>query len=442
MRLWRQCRTTETRRTELPLDEIDVSNPVLFRNNTMWGYFARLHREEPVHYCKNSLFGPYWSVTKFQDIMQVETNSQVFSSESRYGGITIMDSNAAASLPMFIAMDPPKHDEQRKVVSPIVASENLAKLEARTESIHSRFPKYLSEGSQVQTKSTRSRSELTLAGIALALLAGLSACGSGSDPSSTTASNMLLTPAEVGCQPVSGPLDTLQGALTSGLTQVLKINQSNQNTTAVHLEDLINSALDLIDATANGAASLQTAANGGNPGLVTPILNQLLCVTATTGELLVSATKDATTPAAQVPVLNGLLSEIVSLEEGLEATLAQVSADKPVPFIAGLLSNAANTLAVILHNAATSFPGVSDISGVIAPVTELLSNLSTSLAAMQSGDVNSFANDLLGAVSTLVNGLVANLGPIGSVAQPLVYLLDGGLNLVSQILSKLLGIAL
>lgn len=113
----------------IPLDEIDVSNPELFRTNTMWGYFERLRREAPVHYCKNSLFGPYWSVTTFKDIMQVETNPQIFSSESRYGGITIMDSNAAANLPMFIAMDPPKHDEQRRVVSPIVAPENLAKLE-------------------------------------------------------------------------------------------------------------------------------------------------------------------------------------------------------------------------------------------------------------------------------------------------------------------------
>jgi cytochrome P450 len=113
----------------MPLDQIDVSNPELFRNNTMWGYFARLRREEPVHWCAQSLFGPYWSVTRFEDIMQVETNPQVFSSESRYGGITIMDSNAAASLPMFIAMDPPRHDEQRKVVSPIVAPENLARLQ-------------------------------------------------------------------------------------------------------------------------------------------------------------------------------------------------------------------------------------------------------------------------------------------------------------------------
>ena len=30
---------------------------------------------------------------------------------------------------MFIAMDPPKHDEQRKVVQPIVAPDNLANFE-------------------------------------------------------------------------------------------------------------------------------------------------------------------------------------------------------------------------------------------------------------------------------------------------------------------------
>ena len=111
----------------LPLEDIDVSNPELFRDNTMHEYFRRLRLEDPVHYCKSSMFGPYWSVTKFADIMQVDTNPQIFSSE---GNITIMDANAAASLPMFIAMDPPKHDDQRKIISPIVAPENLAKLES------------------------------------------------------------------------------------------------------------------------------------------------------------------------------------------------------------------------------------------------------------------------------------------------------------------------
>lgn len=114
----------------MALEDIDVSNPVLFRDNTWHPYFKRLREEDPVHYCKSSMFGPYWSVTKYRDIMAVETNPKVFSSEAKSGGITIMDDNAAASLPMFIAMDPPKHDVQRKAVSPIVAPENLATMES------------------------------------------------------------------------------------------------------------------------------------------------------------------------------------------------------------------------------------------------------------------------------------------------------------------------
>ncbi|HPU14550.1 MAG TPA: cytochrome P450, partial [Polymorphobacter sp.] len=78
----------------------------------------------PVHYHKDGLHedGPYWSVTKFNDIMTADTNHEVFSSEP---AITIFDPKEDFTLPMFIAMDPPKHDIQRKTVSPIVAPHNL-----------------------------------------------------------------------------------------------------------------------------------------------------------------------------------------------------------------------------------------------------------------------------------------------------------------------------
>ncbi len=75
------------------------------------------------------MFGPYWSITKYNDIMAVDTNHQVFSSEAALGGIAIIDQGAELRLPMFIAMDPPKHDAQRKVVSPIVSPMNLATME-------------------------------------------------------------------------------------------------------------------------------------------------------------------------------------------------------------------------------------------------------------------------------------------------------------------------
>ena len=127
---------------DMPLDKINVSQPELFRTNSFWPYFERLRREDPVHYCAESDYGPYWSVTKYNDIMSVDTNHQVYSSEATLGGITLRNQRPDFLLPMFIAMDPPKHDRQRKVVSPIVAPENLERLEG---TIRSRAAKILDE---------------------------------------------------------------------------------------------------------------------------------------------------------------------------------------------------------------------------------------------------------------------------------------------------------
>ena len=113
----------------LPLDKINVAQPLLFQSNTMWPYFERLRREDPVHYCAESEFGSYWSITKYNDIMAVDTNHQVFSSDYMLGGITIGGGQANVDpLPMFIAMDPPRHDIQRKVVTPVVSPANLQTL--------------------------------------------------------------------------------------------------------------------------------------------------------------------------------------------------------------------------------------------------------------------------------------------------------------------------
>ncbi len=109
----------------MPIDEIDVSDPKLFQNDVYYPYFERLRREAPVHYRKDGMYGSFWSVTKYKDIMQVETNHHVFSSRADLGGISIRDAPTEFRRPSFISMDPPKHDEQRKVVSPIVAPLNL-----------------------------------------------------------------------------------------------------------------------------------------------------------------------------------------------------------------------------------------------------------------------------------------------------------------------------
>ena len=113
----------------MPLRDLHPGDPDLFRTDTHWPYFERLRAEAPVHYTADSEFGPYWSVTRYNDIMAVDTNHGVFSSEAALGGITIRDARPDLRRPSFIAMDPPKHDAQRKAVSPIVAPANLAAME-------------------------------------------------------------------------------------------------------------------------------------------------------------------------------------------------------------------------------------------------------------------------------------------------------------------------
>jgi cytochrome P450 len=111
----------------MPLEDIDVSNAMLFKHDAFWPYFERLRNEDPVHYCKTSAFGPYWSITKFNDIMEIEKNHDVFSSE--VGGITITERQTDFKTSSFIQMDPPKHDIQRKTVTGVVAPSNLSLLE-------------------------------------------------------------------------------------------------------------------------------------------------------------------------------------------------------------------------------------------------------------------------------------------------------------------------
>jgi cytochrome P450 len=111
-----------------PIERIDVSNPHLYQDDTWRPYFERLRREDPVHWCEAGMYGSYWSVTRYRDIMAVDTNQHAFSSDALMGGIVLRDLPMDMRRPSFISMDPPKHDEQRKIVAPIVAPGNLAKL--------------------------------------------------------------------------------------------------------------------------------------------------------------------------------------------------------------------------------------------------------------------------------------------------------------------------
>ena len=110
----------------MPLEKIDLSHPGIWQANEFIPFLKRLRDEDPVHYCSQSAVGPYWSVTKYKDIMEVDTSPEIYSSEPTIG---IIDQFEEFTLPSFIAMDPPKHDEQRRIAQPVVAPANLKNLE-------------------------------------------------------------------------------------------------------------------------------------------------------------------------------------------------------------------------------------------------------------------------------------------------------------------------
>ena len=105
---------------------MDVSRPEIYEDQSFLALFKELREKDPVHYCEDSQFGPYWAVTQYKDIMAVDMNPRVFSSAK--AGTSIFDLPVVENT-SFINMDPPEHKKHRGSVTPVFSVENLARLE-------------------------------------------------------------------------------------------------------------------------------------------------------------------------------------------------------------------------------------------------------------------------------------------------------------------------
>jgi cytochrome P450 len=119
-----------------PLEDFQPHAVSHFTSDTLWPWFERLRAEDPVHYTAHSEYGPYWSVTLYDDIVACEGDAARLSSSSEHGGITLFeppeDSDPAQrseERSSFISMDAPRHDAQRKAVAPVFSTPSLAEME-------------------------------------------------------------------------------------------------------------------------------------------------------------------------------------------------------------------------------------------------------------------------------------------------------------------------
>ncbi len=111
-------------------DTLDPSAPHRFADGTAQTMFERLRREAPVHYCANGRFGPFWSFSLYEDIVEIEALPKIYSSEAKHGGVSVIDIDAgqATYLESFIMMDPPNHSQKRRTIAPAFNPSEMARL--------------------------------------------------------------------------------------------------------------------------------------------------------------------------------------------------------------------------------------------------------------------------------------------------------------------------
>ncbi len=122
-----------------PLADLNPGRLDRFSDGSIHAVMRQLRSEAPVHYTANSDFGAYWSLTRYKDIVEVESLPKLYSSDSARGGIALADAEFAGldaqaveeqRLEMFIAMDPPRHSEKRRVVAPAFTPSEMLRLQS------------------------------------------------------------------------------------------------------------------------------------------------------------------------------------------------------------------------------------------------------------------------------------------------------------------------
>ena len=117
--------------SNLDLSKVNPADAKRFQDGSIHALFKAMRTRDPVHYCEDSPYGPFWSITRYEDIVAVDKNNEVFSSDAHLGGIMIDDqimgdADSEFFIANFITMDPPKHGPQRKAVNDIVRPASLA----------------------------------------------------------------------------------------------------------------------------------------------------------------------------------------------------------------------------------------------------------------------------------------------------------------------------
>jgi cytochrome P450 len=119
---------------EVDLAAVDLADATVWDDGPPYELFARLQREDPVHYSPQRNVpgeGGFWSITRFDDVRTVSRDHRTFSSEKR-GIFNVDDIGVPLDIQrlQLISMDPPRHDRLKALVIKAFTPECVAVHEA------------------------------------------------------------------------------------------------------------------------------------------------------------------------------------------------------------------------------------------------------------------------------------------------------------------------
>jgi cytochrome P450 len=110
------------------LTDIDLSDPDTYLAGPPHDYFTELRASDPVHW-QPTAKGGYWAILKHADVETVARQPLLYSSAER--GIVIEDlegEQLEQMRGMLLAMDPPKHRQVRKPLTPRLTPRSVSVL--------------------------------------------------------------------------------------------------------------------------------------------------------------------------------------------------------------------------------------------------------------------------------------------------------------------------
>ncbi|GGB70574.1 cytochrome P450 [Blastomonas aquatica] len=109
----------------------DMSDASWYVDDRWQEPFAQMRAQDPIHWTQGGSFGDFWNVCSHKAIQHVEALPEIFSSSYEHGGITLadrIDDGTELVMPMFIAMDRPKHTGQRRTVAPAFTPSEIKRM--------------------------------------------------------------------------------------------------------------------------------------------------------------------------------------------------------------------------------------------------------------------------------------------------------------------------